>query len=468
MDKPLWQLLCDIEKKYVEKPAFLYYERKGTVSVKYDDFIKDVRQKAYAYSRIPEKRIGIWGYNSYQWIVSAFALLLSGKHLIMYDANLTDSNFIGLVEYSDTEALLVAPDLTEDAKGLFSELPIYSFFDFAQETEIKDEDIVEKDFMCFTSGTSQNSKGVVIDTRALGICTRMAEGVLPGEKGEKYFLPLPFHHIYGFTEILHILYRGGSICLGNGVRYIQKDMDNFLPEVAFFVPTMLQYLLSKGHFPASLHAVLTGGSYCRPEYEVMMKGYGIELYNLYGLSETLGMICSSTKRNGIQWLKPFGSVKFELSDEGEVGIYLPFHMKEYYNKKEDTLEVLQGDFFWTGDAGEMDAEGCVQIKGRKRDTIVLGNGEKLYAEDIDRELSELPGICEAAAIVHRGYLIAVLVPASDFDENILSEAWRELNKNKMVSQRIQKIWIHKKSLPRTTTGKLKRFQVIKEYEETVK
>lgn len=185
------------------------------------------------------------------------------------------------------------------------------------------------------------------------------------------------------------------------------------------------------------------------------------------MSETLGEISAGTKEKGYEWLKPQEGVRFVLKETGELGICLPFHLQEYYKRPDDTKAVLdpEGHLFWTGDLAEMDAEGYVKIKGRMRDTIVLENGEKIHAEDTDAELNLLDGVQEAAVLGVNGQLAAAIVKRPESSEEEVLSSLKVWNRKKNVYARIGRIWFYPKDFPRTTTGKLKRFQMEKEYLE---
>ena len=463
MNTPLRTLLYELKNEYKEQPAFLFVEEGRVKAVSYEKFLQDILSQSSHYQQLSQKRIGLWGYNSYQWLTAAVGILLAGCHGIFFDGNLENQDLIYLAEYSDTEWMAVEPELMEEESSIGGHFPMEPYT--RRQTEGTAEIRPETDFMCFTSGTSSSSKGVVISTNALSICVREAEGVIPGKRGERYFLPLPLHHIYGFTEVFHVLKRGGTLCLGRGGQYLTEDIGLMDPHIAFFVPTMLQFLLKKKTLPQHLHSVLTGGSYLRPELEQEALSQGLELYNLYGLSETLGMICSSKKEKGSQWLGPFGRIRFFADSDGEILVRLPFHMDGYYKKEEETKQVLDSEshVFRTGDGGEVDGDGWIRIKGRIRDTIVLENGEKIPGEDTDRLICELDGVEEGAVISLNGGLGAVIVPRAGWSEEQIRRGVERFNQKRTVFLRIRHIWLRKEKLPRTSTGKLKRFCLEQEY-----
>lgn len=464
MQKKLWELLQDLKKGRESDTAFLYRDGSKINRVSYQEFVEDVLGYAYGCSLLREDRVGIWGYNSYFWIVTALGLLLSGKTAVFLDANLSDEDFLELTAYTEINALAVSEELEEDAERLYPHMPRYSFLELKGEALIREADIREKAFICFTSGTSRSSKGVVIATGAAAEATRRFFRTLPGKAGERFYLPLPFHHIYGFTEILNILVMGGTLCLGE-VRYAEADLEEFQPQVAFLVPTMLKFLLDRNRLPKSLYAIVSGGSACRKEYAEAVRASGRIFHNMYGLSETLGAVCCSAEGKSEQWYKPFDGIRFIISDGGELGMELPWHMEEYYRRPEDTRKVLKGDIFWTGDAAELDKDGFVCIKGRIRDTIVLENGEKVHAEDMDREWTDMEEIEEAAVFQNDRELLVAVRAAEGFQNGREKELLERFNSARPVSHRIRKVWLCPCPLPRTSTGKLKRFELERLYRE---
>lgn len=390
-------------------------------------------------------------------------MLFSGKHVILYDANLKYTELEHLVQYTGTEQMRVSAEFLDEPEEVREKFSMKLFYQ--QEDEAADEVTpVYGDFICFTSGTSKSSKGVVIEPEALAKSMLCVPELVPGEQGERFFFPIPMHHIYGLTSTFHILTKGGSVCIGRGPRYFLPEIMKFKPQAAFLVPTLVQYLIKSGKVPQELHSIITGAGFCSKELEADVHRLGAELYNAYGLSETLGMICLSGKEKGIEWLKPAEGVRFSEEKDGEIRIHLPFHMKEYYNKKDATDSVLNGDDFWTGDIGKTDAEGYVHIKGRIRDTLVLQNGEKIHAEDEDRMLAAIPGAKEAAAISVNGKLEAVVVIGPGDSQEEIQKQFEELNRKKPIAHRYAKVWITQKKLPRTSTGKLKRYQLEEEYQ----
>lgn len=448
-------------------PLFLNYEYGQVREIFYEQFLEDVGQIRKICRGLPERRIGLAGGNSYEWMIIAAALLLENKQVILFDVNLKDDDFAHLVKYADAEALILPDDLKEQMDFISKDIAMYSYqslkrFRFKDDGKRNDD---RASFMCFTSGTSKSSKGVVISVDSLVRIVELAAGSLPGGTGQRYFVPIPLHHIYAFTTVFHIMMNGGTVCLGTSPRQFQKELEAFDPHTAFLVPSMLRFLLEWNLSSPSLSCVVTGGSPCPEGLSRQAVERGFIYYNFYGLSETLGWIANSVPGQEVKWLKPVAGVSFFCDEDGELGILLPAHMDEYYKKKEDTEKVLSGDVFRTGDSGMVNGEGYACILGRVRDTIVLENGEKIHAEDKDQELLGLPHIKDAAVFHTRTGLAAAIVPDGEMNWDELCGMLERYDQKQPPFQRIRRYWCHVGELPRTSTGKLKRFLLEKEYDE---
>lgn len=466
MGQNLNRLLQECAGQFENVPAFMYLDNRTVREVHFGEFYENVQRRRAYYGRLAQKRVGVWAYNSYEWIVAVTALLLAGKTAILLDANLPDEDMLKLCEYTDVQLLMIDEETAESEAA--QRMPAILLSDEGEEAggkEKTEEEERDGAFICFTSGTSRSAKGVVITVETLCGCVRDYREVVIGEKGQRFYLPLPYHHIYAFVYIYHLLHMGGVQCIGRTGRHIIPDLAAMRPQVMFVVPSMLKYLLEKDWIPESVQTVLSGGSYLRQELAEAVERKGVELRNLYGSSEVLGAVACSAREKGLQWLRPVGSNRFIRNEDGELGIILPHHMKEYYHKPEDTAQILDNKrhIFWTGDAGDMDADGFVCIRGRVRDMIVLENGEKVHAEDTDGQLCALPGVRDGAVIGADGTLVAVVIPDDGVSEEVLMQTVKRYNRTRQTAIRFQDLWIRREPFPRTTIGKLKRFILEQEY-----
>jgi len=161
---------------------------------------------------------------------------------------------------------------------------------------------------------------------------------------------------------------------------------------------------------------------------------------------------------------------------GEVALRGAVVMKGYWNRPDATAAVLRDGWFYTGDLGYFDAEGNLFLTGRKKELIVLSNGKNVYPEEVEAHYLKSPYIKELAVMGLEGTpgeggdrLHAVVVP--NFDalrrKKIVNakEAIRfdieSLSQQIASTKRIGSYEIWQEDLPRTTTRKIKRFEVEK-------
>ncbi len=123
---------------------------------------------------------------------------------------------------------------------------------------------------------------------------------------------------------------------------------------------------------------------------------------------------------------------------------------------EETAKVLRDGVLQTGDLGRLDEQGRLHLLGRKNDVLVLSNGEKLYLPEAEAILSESLGDEIALVIM---YDTLTLVAGKDRPESEVKKAVDAFNEKQPIGKRIMNIRIIPGALPRTATGKLKRWKV---------
>ena len=467
MEHSLWELIHELVKGHEDMPAVLYREGERTVRVSYGALLQDLETAARLAAALPESRIGIWGGSSYAWIAAAYGCLLAGKHVILFDESIGEEDFRRLAEYADAEAFAVSPELAAEAGELFPDRAVYGFDRFAEPAGRGETRWVpgesEKSIVIFTSGTSAGAKGVVIPAATLAEHLRLFKHALPGEAEEVYFSPIPFFHIFGFLMVIEVFNRHGVFCIGSGGRELKNDLWAYDAHNVSLVPSMIKFALDTCGFPPRTRKVITGGSACPGEYQDMLRRRGIDLFAMYGMSEVIGLAAISEAGGELLRYRPVDGVDVRLSEEGEVLLTLPCHFEGYYKKDEETRQVLRGDTVMTGDLGQMDEAGYLRIVGRMGEMIVLRNGEKLNAADLDRELSALPGVREAAVFGYDGYPVLAYTPGEDFDEERFQAALAQYNRGRPVDRKIVRVWDHRDSLPRTAMSKIKRNGLAEEY-----
>jgi long-chain acyl-CoA synthetase len=242
-------------------------------------------------------------------------------------------------------------------------------------------------------------------------------------------------------------------------------------------------------FGKRMRYLVTGGSRFDPAIQRDFYSFGIDVLNAYGLTETTGGAFVNRPGEVVFGSvgPPLPSVEARIVDPqpieegrpaaGEIAIRGAIVMKGYWNRPDATAEVLRDGWFFTGDLGYFDGAGNLFITGRRKEVIVLANGKNVYPEEIEAHYLQSPyvkEICVMALEARPGdpqseRLHAVLVPNFDIlrERKIVNtkEAIRfdiEALSHKIAStKRLGSYDIWQEDLPRTTTRKLKRFQIEK-------
>jgi len=246
-------------------------------------------------------------------------------------------------------------------------------------------------------------------------------------------------------------------------------------------------------FGARMRYLVTGGSRFDPAIARDFYSFGIDVLNAYGLTETTGGAFMNPPGHVVFGSvgKPFPGIEAKILDPkpveegapaaGEIAIRGPIVMEGYWNRPDVTAQVLRDGWFYTGDLGYLDSRGNLFITGRGKEVIVLANGKNVYPEEIEGHYLQAPYVKEICVMALESRpgdptserLHAVIVPNFELlrEKKIVNskEAIRfeiEALSHKIAStKRLGSYDIWQEDLPRTTTRKLKRFQIEKKVRE---
>jgi long-chain acyl-CoA synthetase len=247
-------------------------------------------------------------------------------------------------------------------------------------------------------------------------------------------------------------------------------------------------------FGARMRYLVTGGSRFDPAIARDFYSFGIDVLNAYGLTETSGGAFMNPPGRAIVFGSvglPFPGVEAKIVDPqpvaegappaGEIALRGAIVMRGYWNRPQATAEVLRDGWFYTGDLGYFDSGGNLFITGRRKEVIVLANGKNVYPEEVEAHYLHAPyvkEICVMALEARPGdptseRLHAVVVP--DFErmrerkivnaKEVIRIDIEALSHKIASSKRLGSYDIWQEELPRTTTRKLKRFQIEKKVRE---
>jgi long-chain acyl-CoA synthetase len=232
--------------------------------------------------------------------------------------------------------------------------------------------------------------------------------------------------------------------------------------------------------------LVTGGSRFDPEIARAFHDLGIDILQAYGLTETTAAIFINSPNDNVIGSvgKAMKGVEGKIINPqpqeeggpavGEVAVRGAAVMKGYWNRPDATAAVLRDGWFHTGDLGYFDSHGHLFLTGRQKEVIVLSNGKNIYPEEIEAHYLKSPFIKELAVMglegkAGEGRLHAVIVPNFDVlrqkkivnAKEVIRFDVEGLSQQIPSTKRVGSYEIWQEDLPRTTTRKIKRFEVEK-------
>ncbi len=172
----------------------------------------------------------------------------------------------------------------------------------------------------------------------------------------------------------------------------------------------------RGRFGGKLRGLVCGSAPLAPETQDFFAMLGIPIWQVYGLTETCG-ICTmddprlSSEPGRVGQAIP--GIDLMAGDNDEIIVRGPNVFPGYWNRLEETAQVLQGGVFHTGDQGEVNSKGNWRISGRIKNLIILNSGHNIAPEPIEEKIAQHVANVQQVVVVGngRGYLCALVTGA---------------------------------------------------------
>lgn len=460
---------------YKNKPAFLIKDERGGdyKEISYADFRSDIIALGTKMISMGLKgeRIAVVGANCYPWIVTYFATVCGVGTVVPLDKELSPGEMENLIKQADCRAVFYTDEFEKVFRGMDVDIKVamkqFATEEYPAEATRLDELISDGDalissgddtflnanvdpnimsMLLYTSGTTGTAKGVMLSHNNIMSNVRDIADIAKIYPEDRTLSILPIHHTFESSiGIIAMLYHGGSIAFGEGLKYIAKNLVEAKATILVGVPLIFESVFDKiwreakksgrdkvlkagikinrtlmamgidksrkifssihSKFGGKLRMFVTGAAAIDPKVIRGFEDVGIVVLQGYGLTECSPLI-SGTPENGNRYQRA-GSVgpvvnggKLDIINKdnegiGEIIFRGPNLMLGYHNMPEETEKVIVDGWFHTGDLGFMGSDGWLYITGRKKNVIVTKTGKNIYPEEIESYILKSEYIDEA-------------------------------------------------------------------------
>ena len=466
-------------KEFPEKVGFMERRPGNKVfrEITYKEFRHDVIAIGSALIEklgIKGEPIAVIGENSYEWAVSYYSVVCGAGLVVPLDKELPAQEIANLVRRSGAKAIFYSNRKRELINSIREEVPElkyyielysdehkeentfktendYSFDELLKIGEEYDESIlmnvpIEPDefkILLFTSGTTAESKGVMLTNKNIIENIEAAIDMFKLYPDDRFFSVLPLHHSYESTVGMMIpIYCGLSIAYAGGLKTIANDLKETHPSILLGVPALIENLIKKVNatidkqgktklvatmikvtnalgpvgyklkrkvfksvldgLGGRIRIIVSAAAPIDPEVGNRIEGFGIFFVQGYGLTETspLATLIPDTDRRLGSVGKPGRCCEIKIHEPneegiGEVWIKGTNVTKGYYKNEEETARSITDGWFHSGDLGYIDKDGFLYLTGRSKNLIITGNGKNVYPEEIENLVNKIPYVNES-------------------------------------------------------------------------
>lgn len=488
-------------------------------SYTYKELFAEIDKFSQLFKDKANKHIAIYSENRAEWIFAFYAAWKNNCIVVPIDYMSSPGDVSYILNDCKPDVVFTSKNKLGDLnKASFTTSYTFTTFNFDElELDASSEDNFdltptnqeETAVIIYTSGTTGSPKGVMLSFKnILSNLNEVCNGVDIYSSDRQVLLILPLHHIFPLIgTMMAPLHVGASIAMSPSIQSsdLLSTLKNNQVRIMIGVPRfydliykslkekidastagkiffkilstfpnrkLAKIIFKKVHegFGGNLEIMVSGGAALSPETGKFFKTLGYIILEGYGMTEASPMITFNRPHNfriktpG----QPLKSVEVKIKD-GEIIARGPNIMQGYYNRPEETAEVIKDGWLYTGDLGYLDKNNFLYITGRKKEIIVLPSGKNINPVELEQKLEEhSPFIQEVAVLFRNQKLFALIVPnrnelekagVNDLTSYFKKEILSGFNKFQSSYKRILNFGLFDGELPRTRLSKLQRYKL---------
>jgi long-chain acyl-CoA synthetase len=483
-------------ERFGKKQALVFAGRTFSF-VELNDLVERMAAGLASAGVAPGDVVTLYAGNSWEWIVSYYAIARAGAVINPVNTMLTPAEVSFVVNDCKACAIIVSKDKLAGAAAVLDKVKLAVIisdtapegmvtFDALLQSKaslLPEIDVDEKSLstICYTSGTTGQPKGAMQSHRAVITNGAMTAQMQMRGANDVIVSALPCPHVYGNVVMQSMMFYGATLVL-----HARFDPAVFLADIEAHkatiidgVPTMYMYMLNAPELAstnlASLNRAYVGGQTMPvATMQRVEKAFGIPLIELWGMTEIAGLgsthpLNGRNRHGSIGVALPYCELRIcdpenpesvmPSGEAGELQVRGPITMLGYFGDGAKTAEtLLPAGWLRTGDMARKDDDGCVFIVDRLKDMIITG-GFKVYPAEIERVLAGHPDVALCAVGKRSDEMkgeiaVAFVVPRADAkpDKDALLTYCRE----HLAAYKCPRDIRFVADVPKTSTGKIMR------------
>ncbi|MDA3817139.1 MAG: AMP-binding protein [Prolixibacteraceae bacterium] len=517
MDQPI------INRSYLDKVAL----KTSGGSYTYQQLLVKIEQFSTLFKGENYSKVAIYAENSADWIAACYAAFQNNCIAVPIDFLAAPGEVAYIVDDCTPDVVFISQAMVETYEKIKTQTKhqpnvfVFEELNFTTTPEKpgnwhgpQDKDTTA--VIIYTSGTTGSPKGVMLSYTNIFENVKDVINANIYKPHREVMIFLPLHHVFPLVgSMITPLHVGSTVVIAASMqstdlmktfsenhigvflgvprlyelmyRGIKAKIDQSLVARLLLKSVLLtgnrklgKKVFKKVHdnFGGHLDYMIAGGAALNTEVGNFFHALGFNILEGFGMTEAAPMI--TFPRPGKVKIGSTGQhltgLQVEIRD-GEIVAKGPSIMKGYYNRPEETAEVIVDGWLHTGDLGRIDEDGFLFITGRKKEIIVLPNGKNINPVELEMKLDGYsPAIKEAGVFMHKEQLHALIYPdlnfiaengITDIDDYFRTNIIAPFNADLSSYKRIMQFTLIKSELPRTRLSKLQRFKLADLLEEKV-
>ncbi len=510
--KTLFDLAINAGKEYGERTFLRYIKGEDLFERTYTEFAEDTKAMACYISELNNEighkvHAALFGTCGHRYLISMLGVAAAGGISVPVDVQLSNEALIDRLNEADIDVLFFDVDLHPKLSLIHEKCPNIKHFICFQNLngdmgynlktakniifgyngkpftpDVNEDDVA---IIIYTSGTTGKSKGVMLSHKNL-ISNMFSSEEPERHHGETCLNVLPIHHVFCISgDVLLMARYGDTLCICPDISKLVHYINLFKPITIRMVPMMVKMLVNRAAiyktehpeltmeqvknelYGEQLYRLISGGGYLEAKLAKKVFDMGMVTGQGYGMSECSPKI-SAPDYGNLEKLESVGKVVDGCTVrvvDGEIQVSSPSVMLGYYKEPELTKEAITEDgWLRTGDLGYVDEDGFIYLTGRKKNLIILSNGENVSPEMIEKTFASDILIADIVAYGQGEIIAAEIYPNYEYAQvnkiDNIEEAVNEIvafnNQTLPTYARIAKVTIRKVPFKKNSSKKIMR------------